>query len=110
TNDEILDRADLIFATRIENLKLYYMIGLPTETDDDLVAIRELTLQIRDRMMKYARSKGQVGRIIGSVNPLIPKPGTAYQWIPMEDPAVTERKIKRLRALMSDIDNVYFNI
>jgi len=110
TNDEILDRADLIFANGIENLKLYYMIGLPTETDEDLVAIRDLTLQIRDRMLKYARSKGQVGRIVGSVNPLIPKPGTAYQWIPMEDPAVIDRKIKRLRSLTADIDNVYFNI
>ncbi len=110
TNDEILDRADLIFANGIENLKLYFMIGLPTETDEDLVAIRELTLQIRDRMMKYARPKGQIGRIIGSVNPLIPKPGTAYQWIPMEDPAVIDRKIKRLRSLTADIDNVYFNI
>src|SRR5467141_4025129 len=110
TNDEILDRAELIFANGIENLKLYYMIGLPTETDDDLVAIRDLTLQIRERMLKYARPKGQIGRIIGSVNPLIPKPGTAYQWIPMEDPAVIDRKIKRLRALTADIDNVYFNI
>ena len=110
TNDEILDRADLIFANGIENLKLYYMIGLPTETDEDLVAIRDLTLQIRERMMKYARPKGQIGRIIGSVNPLIPKPGTAYQWIPMEDPNVVDRKIKRLRSLTADIDNVYFNI
>ena len=49
TNDEILDRAELIFANGIENLKLYYMIGLPTETDDDLVAIRDLTLQLRER-------------------------------------------------------------
>ncbi|OFW20403.1 MAG: hypothetical protein A3H97_20970 [Acidobacteria bacterium RIFCSPLOWO2_02_FULL_65_29] len=110
TNDEILDRADLIFANGIENLKLYYMIGLPTETDEDLVAIRDLTLQMRERMMKHARTRGQVGRIVGSVNPLIPKPGTAYQWLPMEDPAVTERKTKRLRALMAGIDNVYFNI
>ena len=110
TNAEILEKADLIFRSGMENLKLYYMIGLPTETDEDLVAIRELTLQIRDRMMKYARAKGQIGRIIGSVNPLIPKPGTAYQWIPMEDPAVIDRKIKRLRALTADIDNVYFNI
>ena len=54
TNDEILDRADLIFASGIENLKLYYMIGLPTETDDDLVAIRDLTLQLRDLMLKHA--------------------------------------------------------
>jgi radical SAM superfamily enzyme YgiQ (UPF0313 family) len=110
TNDEILDRADLIFANGIENLKLYYMIGLPTETDDDLVAIRDLTLQIRERMMKYGRPKGQIGRIIASVNPLIPKPGTAYQWLPMEDPAMVDRKIKRLRRLTADIDNVFFNI
>ena len=45
TNQEILDAAELIFANGIENLKLYYMIGLPTETDDDLVAIRDLTIE-----------------------------------------------------------------
>jgi radical SAM superfamily enzyme YgiQ (UPF0313 family) len=110
TNDEILDRAELIFGSGIENLKLYYMIGLPTETDEDLVAIRDLTMKIRDRMLKHARPRGQVGRIVGSVNPLIPKPGTAYQWLPMEAPAAVDRKIKRLRGLMAGIDNVYFNI
>ena len=110
TNDEILDRADLIFASGIENLKLYYMIGLPTETDDDLVAIRDLTLQLRDRMLKYAKPRGQIGRIVGSVNPLIPKPGTAYQWLPMADDAVVDRAIKRLRGLTAGIDNVFFNI
>src|SRR5207249_9537554 len=68
TNDEILDRADLIFANEIENLKLYYMIGLPTETDDDLVAIRDLTLQMRERMLIHARARGSVGRIVASVN------------------------------------------
>jgi radical SAM superfamily enzyme YgiQ (UPF0313 family) len=110
TNDEILDRAELIFASGIENLKLYYMIGLPTETDEDLVAIRDLTLQIRDRMLAHARARGQIGRIVASVNPLVPKPGTAYQWLPMEDAATVDRKIKRLRALTGGIDNVYFNI
>ena len=110
TNEEILDRADLIFASGIENLKLYYMIGLPTETDEDLESIRDLTLQMRDRMLKHARSRGRIGRIIGSVNPLIPKPGTAYQWLPMERIAETDRKVKHLRRLMAGIDNVYFTI
>ena len=110
TNDEILDRADLIFANGIENLKLYYMIGLPTETDEDLVAIRDLTLQLRDRMLTHARARGHIGRIVGSVNPLVPKPGTAYQWLPMERDALVDQKIKRLRKLTADIDNVYFNI
>src|SRR5207244_5563483 len=64
----------------------------------------------RDRMVKYARTKGQIGRIVGSVNPLIPKPGTAYQWLPMEDPGLVDKKIKRLRSLTAGIDNVYFNI
>lgn len=110
TNAEILDRADVVFASGIENMKLYYMIGLPTETDDDLVAMRDLTLQIRDRMLAHARKRGRIGRIAGSVNPLVPKPATAYQWLPMESPAVTDRKIKRLRQLLSGIDNVYFSI
>src|ERR1019366_769377 len=101
---------ELIFASGIENLKLYYMIGLPTETDEDLVAIRDLTMQMRELMLKYARAKGHVGRIIGSVNPMIPKPSTAYQWLPMEDPALVEKKVQRLRSLTADIDKVYFNI
>jgi radical SAM superfamily enzyme YgiQ (UPF0313 family) len=110
TNDEILAATDLIFANGIDNLKLYYMIGLPTETDDDLVAIRDLTIGMRDVMLKHGRQRGQLGRIVGSVNPLIPKPGTAYQWLPMEDPAVTDAKGKRLRQLLAGLDNVYFNI
>jgi radical SAM superfamily enzyme YgiQ (UPF0313 family) len=110
TNDEILEAADMIFASGMENLKLYFMIGIPTETDDDLVAIRDLTVQLRDVMMKYAKTRGHVGRIVGSVNPLVPKPGTAYQWLPMEDDRSIERKIARMRSLMAGIDNVYVNI
>jgi len=110
TNDEILAAADMIFASGIENLKLYYMIGLPTETDDDLVAIRDQTLQLREIMLRHARGRGQIGRIVGSVNPLVPKPGTAYQWLPMEDDGSINRKIRRMKSLTADIDNVYFNI
>jgi radical SAM superfamily enzyme YgiQ (UPF0313 family) len=110
TNDEIFAAAEMIFASGIENLKLYFMIGLPTETDEDLVAIRDLTLQLRDAMLKHGRGRGHLGRIVGSVNPLVPKPGTAYQWLPMEGDASIERKIQRMRSLMAGIDNVYFNI
>jgi radical SAM superfamily enzyme YgiQ (UPF0313 family) len=110
TNDEILAAADMIFAAGLENLKLYFMIGLPTETDEDLVAIRDVTLQLRDIMLAHARPRGRIGRMIGSVNPLVPKPGTAYQWLPMERDAAIARKIRRMRELMAGIDNVYFNI
>jgi radical SAM superfamily enzyme YgiQ (UPF0313 family) len=110
TNDEILQAAELIFSSGIENLKLYYMIGLPTEEDADLEGIRDLTVQMREIMLKHGRPRGRLGRIVGSVNPLIPKPGTAYQWLPMEDPAITDAKGKRLRQMLSGLDNVFFNI
>ena len=110
TNDEILDRTELLFANGVENLKLYYMIGLPTESTEDLVAIRDLTLEMKSIMMTHARPRGHVGRIVASVNPLVPKPGTAYQWMPMEASVVTEQKMRHLRDLVSGIDNVYFTI
>src|SRR5436309_12797032 len=74
------------------------------------MAIRDLTLQLRERMLMHARTRGQIGRIVASVNPLVPKPGTAYQWLSMEDAASIDKKSKRLRTLTADIDNVYFNI
>ena len=110
TNEEILDRAELIFSSGIESLKLYYMIALPTEEDEDLVAIRDLTLQLHAIMLKHARPRGRIGRIVASVNPLVPKPGTAYQWLPMVRTDVIERKMQRMRSLVAGIDNVYFNI
>jgi radical SAM superfamily enzyme YgiQ (UPF0313 family) len=110
TNQEILDRAELIFSSGIESLKLYYMIGLPSEDDADLVAIADLTNQLREIMLRHARTRGRVGRIVASVNPLVPKPGTTYQWLPMERSDRIERKMARLRALTAGLDNVYFNI
>jgi radical SAM superfamily enzyme YgiQ (UPF0313 family) len=74
------------------------------------VAIRDLCLALKARMLAHARVRGTIGRIAASVNPLVPKPGTAYQWLPMEEPASIERKIKRLRTLTAGIDNVYFSI
>ncbi len=110
TNAQILDKADLIFRGGMENLKLYYMIGLPTETPEDLVAIRDLTVELRDVMMGHAKARGAIGRIVASVNPLVPKPNTTYQWLPMTGTATIERKINDLRHMVADVDNVYFNI
>jgi radical SAM superfamily enzyme YgiQ (UPF0313 family) len=110
TNDQILAAAETIFGSGMESLKLYFMMGLPTESDDDLMAIRDLTLKLRAIMLSHARGRGRVGTITGSVNPLVPKPGTAYQWLPMEDSGTIERKMKQVRSMMAGIDNVYFNV
>jgi radical SAM superfamily enzyme YgiQ (UPF0313 family) len=110
TNSQILAKSDLIFRSGIENLKLYFMIGLPSETDEDLMAIRDLTLAIRERMVAASRDRGTIGRIVASVNPLVPKPGTTYQWLPMSKASIIDEKAERLRESVAGIENVYFNI
>ncbi len=74
------------------------------------MAIRDLTVQLREVMLKHARVRGRIGTIVGIVNPLVPKPGTAYQRIPMEAPASLDRKMKRLRNLVSGFENCYVTV
>lgn len=106
TNAEILDKATWIFENGIQNLKLYYMVGLPFEEHGDVEAIVALTDQIRERMLQVARGRGRIGRIHPSVNPFVPKPGTPYQWLPMEDPREADRKLQYLRKAFSRMPNV----
>src|SRR3954463_9673442 len=73
TNAEILEKAGLIFASGVGKLKMYYMLGLPTEDETDVQSIRDLTAALRDIMLAHAKPKGRIGRIVASVNPLIPK-------------------------------------
>ncbi len=106
SNADILDRASWIFENGIENLKLYYMVGLPWEEHSDVESIVALTEQIRERMLRVARGRGRVGRLHPSVNPFVPKPGTPYQWLPMEDPKQTDRKLQYLRKAFARTPNV----
>jgi radical SAM superfamily enzyme YgiQ (UPF0313 family) len=106
SNEEILDKAGWIFENGIQNLKLYYMVGLPWEEHADVEAIVSLTERIRDRMLEVGRKRGRVGRIHPSVNPFVPKPGTPYQWLPMENPRETDRKLQFLRKAFGRMSNV----
>ena len=106
TNDDILDKATWIFENGIQNLKLYYMVGLPLEEHADVEGIVDLTARIRERMIQVGRGRGRVGRIHPSVNPFVPKPGTPYQWLPLEDPKETDRKLQYLRRAFGKMPNV----
>src|SRR5688572_25300863 len=106
TNDDILEKATWIFENGIQNLKLYYMVGLPWENHEDVEAIVDLTARIREVMLDVGRKRGRIGRIHPSVNPFVPKPGTPYQWLPMEDPKETDRKLQFLRKAFGKMPNV----
>lgn len=94
TEEHVLGAVELAESYGIKNIKLYYIIGLPTETDDDIVEMIEFLIKIKERM---AKGKNKDGVLTASVNPFIPKPFTPFQWCGMEDLTVLEGRIKKLQ-------------
>src|SRR5262249_60207058 len=76
---DILRAADLLVGEGVQHLKLYFMIGLPTETDEDVLAIAALTERLRARLDAGPRAGRRVGAVTVSLNALGPKPGTPFQ-------------------------------
>ncbi len=101
TEKQILDAANLISSTHPFNLRLYFLIGLPTETREDVNAIVELVKKIKHQMVKTSAKRGRIGQIKLSVNCFIPKPFTPFQWFPLEDLESLKEKQKRLKRALS---------
>lgn len=78
TEEEIVNAASSAFDIGYSAVKLYFMLGLPTETDDDLVAIRRICDLIKSAYGRKKRSRAL--RISVSVSTFIPKPFTPFQW------------------------------
>jgi radical SAM family uncharacterized protein len=106
TEKDILHAADLLFGAGIPNLKLYFIIGLPTETPEDIEAIIALAEKVREVQLKHARPLGRIGRITLSVNSFVPKPFTPFQWEPMETVASLNRKQRFLEKAVKRIGNM----
>jgi len=105
-NREILEKVDMLFDRGVENLKLYLMVGLPGERDEDVAGIVSLVEQIREVMLDHGRRRGRLGRIIPSINPFIPKPATPFQWCPMASQVELNRKMRFLQKALGRVPNV----
>ena len=97
TEEEILKSIDILVEHGLLQIKCYFLIGLPSETDEDVKAILDLAKQIRHRIL--SKRKGEKGRwkIVLSVNPFIPKPATPFQWLPLEEVDALKRKLKMIQ-------------
>jgi len=110
TEEQILDACEMLISRDILNLKLYVIIGLPTETDEDLDELIRLVELIRERVIERARANKRLGEITLSVNPFIPKPFTPFQWCGMEPLPSLERKVKLLEARLRPLSNVRLKV
>ena len=93
SKDDILAAMGKVAEQRIRQVKLYFMIGLPSETEDDIEGIIKLTLNC-----KGVLDRQQTGcRLALNVSPFVPKAGTPFQWLPMTQPSILNRRLSLLK-------------
>ena len=92
TEEHVYNAIELAAGAGMRNIKLYYMIGLPGEEDEDIEEMIAMILRIRDKM----DAVGNKGELVISVNGFVPKPFTPYQWAPLCDVRTLKRRFKML--------------
>ena len=98
TEEEILTTCANAFSGGWNNVKLYFMLGLPTETDEDVLGIAELVYKVIKTWQEYATNKKRGLRIHVATAYFVPKPHTPFQW---EKQIPPEEYLRRCRLLKS---------
>ena len=93
SEEHLQNAATLSAKSGIQHMRLYIMIGLPTETDEDIEAI----VGLAERTQSHMAEVGCKGRLTLSINPFIPKPFTPFQWMAMDNQKTVEKKLQYIK-------------
>ncbi len=109
SDDVVVAAAGHALGQGMQHVKMYFMCGLPTETEEDVLGMARLAVRIREEvMLPRARATARMGRISLSVNPFVPKPWTPFQWAGLapERELLGKRRLleKALRPLGVEVD------
>lgn len=99
-NGAILDVIAHLIAAGIPNIKMYLMIGLPREREQDIDELIKLADAARELILKHTKSRGRAGNLVLSINPFIPKPRTPYQVGVYEGIEPVSEKIQKIKAAL----------
>ena len=97
SDEQIFTTVALIAHHHFRYLKLYFLIGLPTENADDIEQLIALTRKIQHHLMKSQPRSRNPQTITLSINPFIPKPATPFQWHPLEHITSLKTKLKKIQ-------------
>jgi radical SAM superfamily enzyme YgiQ (UPF0313 family) len=96
SDERLLEAIDLIAASGVPRVKLYFMIGLPGETAEDIEGIVRLAKHARHRILKARRDPARLAEVTVGASSFVPKPWTAFQWCGMADVAILGERIRHL--------------
>ena len=107
TEEDLLESCRRAFAGGYSAVKLYFMLGLPTETDEDVLGIADIAAHVMHAWRESALNKTRGVRITVSTSWFVPKPHTAFQWEPQIPIEEYERRVKLLREAMNTTSVTY---
>ncbi|MBW3562906.1 MAG: TIGR03960 family B12-binding radical SAM protein [Actinobacteria bacterium] len=93
SEEDLLRSAEAAYASGWRHLKLYFMVGLPTETDEDVLGIADLGVKV----IEIAHRHGGGNQATISVGGFVPKPHTPFQWAAQDPPDEIDRKFDLIR-------------
>jgi radical SAM superfamily enzyme YgiQ (UPF0313 family) len=105
----IISTAEMIGEAGFRTLKLYFQVGLPEETDEDVVTVSTLVGTIQESLRRGAGSRGWNGVLTVAVNPFVPKPATPFQWEAMNHPDVIKNKLNNIQKQLAGRRGVTFS-
>jgi radical SAM superfamily enzyme YgiQ (UPF0313 family) len=105
-NSRILEAVDTAQNCGIPNLKMYFIIGLPGESDGDLEGIGDLLCDVRDVMIRHGRPRGRMGTLHAGFNVLVPKPYTPYAREAMISRHETRRRMTLIEQRLQGIGGI----
>src|SRR5688500_4866950 len=97
TDEQIFTACDLVRAKGIPNLKTYFMIGQPTETDEDVEAIPDLASRMLERLKVLDATGKPFGKLTLSISSFVPKPWTPFQWAPFAGVDALQKKLETIK-------------
>jgi radical SAM family uncharacterized protein len=106
TDEQILAACDLVRGNGIPNLKTYFMIGQPTETDEDVQAIPDLARRMLERLRVLDARGHPFGRLTLSISSFVPKPWTPFQWAPFAGTEALNKKLETIKRGVRGLSNV----
>jgi radical SAM superfamily enzyme YgiQ (UPF0313 family) len=106
TEEDLAQAAIALAQAGIDQLRLYFMVGLPTETLDDVREIARLTKHLQHRVIKESRGNKKFRQITLSVASFVPKPWTPFQWVPFGDVKDLKQCQKLIRQELAGIKEV----
>jgi radical SAM family uncharacterized protein len=97
SEEEILKSIDVLVKNGLSQIKCYFLVGLPSETEEDVKEILSLAKRIRHQILSNQKNQKKRWRLVLSINPFIPKPATPFQWVPLEEVGELKKKLKMIQ-------------